>query len=55
MEINLKLHIDEVNLILQVMGDLPSKTGVFPLMQKIQAQGNEQLPPPEPEQQPTEQ
>jgi hypothetical protein len=44
MEINLKLHIDEVNLILQVMGDLPSKTGVFPLMQKIQAQGQEQMP-----------
>lgn len=44
MEITLKLAIEEVNLILNVMGDLPSKTGVFPLMQKIQAQGNEQLP-----------
>lgn len=43
MDIKLVLTDQEVNAILQVLGDLPTKTGVFPLIQKIQSQGNEQL------------
>lgn len=43
--ITLTLHTDEVNFILSVLGELPTKTGCFPLTQKIVAQSNEQLPP----------
>ena len=44
MDIQLNLTVDEVNVILAILGDQPSKTGVFPLMQKITEQGNAQLP-----------
>lgn len=39
---NLNLEINEVNFILQVLGELPSKTGAFVLIQKIEAQAREQ-------------
>jgi len=36
--IELKLSTEEVNAILQVLGELPSKTGVWPLILKIKEQ-----------------
>ena len=42
--IKLELTIDEVNAILQVLGDLPTKTGAFPLVVKIKEQADPQLP-----------
>ena len=44
MEITLKLTVEEVNSILQVLGELPSKTGAYPLMMKIKEQGEAQVP-----------
>ena len=44
MELTLKLTVEEINAILQVMGDLPTKTGAYPLVMKIKAQAEEQLP-----------
>ena len=42
--INLELSVDEVNFILQVMGELPSKSGAFPLMIKVKEQAEKQVP-----------
>ena len=42
--IKLELSIDEVNAILQVLGDLPSKTGAWPLIVKIKEQAEPQVP-----------
>jgi len=47
MELTLKLTVDEVNAILQTLGDLPSKTGAWPLIVKIKSQADPQLPKPE--------
>ena len=41
-EIELKLSVDEVNAILAVLGDLPSKTGAWILMTKIKEQADAQ-------------
>jgi hypothetical protein len=38
MEITLKLTRDEVQAILQVLGQLPTSSNAWPLMAKIQAQ-----------------
>ena len=46
MEIILKLTVEEVNFILQSMGELPSKTGVWPLIMKIKEQAEPQVPKP---------
>jgi len=46
--IKLELSIEEVNAILQVLGDLPSKTGAWPLIVKIKEQAEPQVPKPEP-------
>ena len=48
MELNLTLNLDEVNAVLQTLGNLPSSSGVFPLLLKIKQQAEAQLPPPEP-------
>jgi hypothetical protein len=45
--IKLELSIDEVNAILQVLGDLPSKTGAWPLIVKIKEQAEPQVPVPD--------
>ena len=45
--IKLELSIEEVNAILQVLGDLPSKTGAWPLIVKIKEQADPQVPVPE--------
>ena len=44
-EITLNLSIEEVNAILSVLGDLPSKTGAWPLIIKIKQQADAQKPP----------
>lgn len=44
MEVIVKLDINEVNAILSVLGDLPSKTRVYPLMVKISEQVEVQIP-----------
>ena len=41
--VNLELTIEEVNAILQVLGDLPTKTGAWPLIVKIKQQAEEQV------------
>ncbi|MFZ9905428.1 MAG: hypothetical protein ACO3GE_08495 [Steroidobacteraceae bacterium] len=46
--IKLELTIEEVNAILQVLGDLPTKTGAWPLVLKIKEQAEPQVPPSEP-------
>jgi len=43
MDISLKLTIDEVNFITSVLGDLPSRTGAWPLIVKIKEQGDPQF------------
>lgn len=43
MDIDLKLTVNEVNALLQVLGELPTKTGVFPLAVKIKQQADEQV------------
>lgn len=48
MSINLSLSIEEVNAILGVLGDLPTKSGAFPLVMKIKEQAESQLPQEEP-------
>ena len=45
--IKLELSVEEVNAILQVLGDLPSKTGAWPLIVKIKEQAEPQVPKPE--------
>jgi hypothetical protein len=49
-DMNLNLEPNEVQFIVNVLGELPSKTGAFPLLQKIVEQANAQQPSqPEPE------
>lgn len=40
----LDLTVEEVNYVIGVLGELPSKSGVFPLILKIQQQAKAQLP-----------
>lgn len=47
MEIKLTLTVEEVNSVLQVLGELPSKVGAWPLIVKIKEQAEAQLPKPE--------
>lgn len=44
MEIAIKLQLDEVNGLLNVMGQLPTSTNIWPLAAKIRQQAEEQLP-----------
>ena len=46
MEIKLTLTSDELSAIVHLLNDLPTKTNVYPLVQKIIAQANEQLEKP---------
>ena len=48
MEITLKLAVEEVNAILQTLGDLPTKTGAWILLSKIKEQADPQVPLEEP-------
>ena len=42
--INLELSIEEVNAILGVLGDLPTKTNAWVLLSKIKKQAEAQVP-----------
>lgn len=42
--ITLNLTTEEVNAVLQVLGELPSKTGAWPLIVKIQEQAKASMP-----------
>ena len=44
MEVMLKLTVEEVNGILQTLGQLPTSSGAWPLVVKIKQQAEEQLP-----------
>lgn len=44
MEINLTLNVEEVNAVLQTLGNLPTSSGAFPLLMKIKQQAKGQLP-----------
>jgi hypothetical protein len=46
-EITLTLTLDEVNGVLAGLGELPSKTGAWNLIVKIQEQAQPQIPAPE--------
>lgn len=39
----LELTVEEINAILQVLGDLPTKSGAWPLIVKIRAQAEVQV------------
>lgn len=45
--INLELSVEEVNAILGVLGDLPTKTGAWPLIVRIKEQAESQVEPEE--------
>jgi hypothetical protein len=47
--IKLELDQNEVQFILEVLGSLPSKSGCFPLIVKIQSQAQPQVEPPKEE------
>jgi hypothetical protein len=44
MELNLTLNVNEVNAILQVLGQLPTSSNAYPLLMKIKGQAEAQLP-----------
>jgi hypothetical protein len=48
MEITLKLDLQEVNAVLNVLGQMPTSTNVWPLANKIRAQAEPQVPKAEP-------
>lgn len=54
MEITLKLDLQEINAVLNVMGQLPTSTNVWPLAAKIRAQAEQQIPKEAPEDAPAQ-
>ncbi len=44
MDINLTLTVEEVNAILNTLGNLPTSSGMYPLLVKIIKQAESQLP-----------
>lgn len=48
MELNLTLNVNEVNAILQVLGQLPTSSNAYPLLMKVKGQAEAQLPEEEP-------
>jgi hypothetical protein len=47
MEVTLKMSVEEANAILQVLGQLPTSSGAYPLLLKLKAQADEQVKPAE--------
>ena len=47
MQINLALELEEVNALLNLIGQLPTSTNVWPLANKIQSITKAQLPKPD--------
>ena len=44
MDINLTLNVEEVNAVLNALGNLPTSSGMYPLLVKIVQQAESQLP-----------
>ena len=44
MDISLQLELNEVNAVLDIMGQMPTSTNIWPLAAKIRAQAEVQLP-----------
>lgn len=44
MEITLKLDLQEVNVVLDIMGQLPTSSNIWPLAAKVRAQAQAQIP-----------
>ena len=42
-QINLKLSVEEVNVVLQTLGQLPTSSGVYPLLVNIKLQADKQI------------
>jgi hypothetical protein len=49
MELIIKLELNEVNAVLDAIGQLPTHTNTWPIAAKIRAQAAEQLPQQEPQ------
>lgn len=47
-EVDLKLTAEEINFIVAVLGNLPTQSNAWPLMQKVKSQAQEQLPADQP-------
>lgn len=47
MSVKLDLEVQEVTAILQVLGQLPTSSGAYPLLLKVKAQAEEQIKPEE--------
>lgn len=43
--IQIELTVEEVNFVLQVLGELPTRTGAYPLVMRIREQAQAQQPP----------
>jgi hypothetical protein len=43
MELTLKLTVDEINAVLQTLGNLPTSSGAWPLVVKIKTQAEAQV------------
>lgn len=41
--INIKLSVEEVNIVLQTLGQLPTSSGVYPLLLNIKVQADKQI------------
>jgi hypothetical protein len=46
MELNVKLTVEELNAVLQCLGQLPTSSGVYPLLVKIRSQAEQQVKAP---------
>jgi hypothetical protein len=44
MEISIQLELNEVNAVLDILGQMPTSTNIWPLAAKIRAQAEVQLP-----------
>lgn len=49
MNLTLNLSVEEVNAVLQTLGQLPTSSGAWPLVVKIKEQAEAQLPKDQPE------
>ena len=47
MEVTLTLKVEEINAILQTLGQLPTSSGAWPLVVKIKQQADDQVKPSE--------
>lgn len=47
-QINLSLSVEEVNAVMQVLGQLPTSSNAYPLLMKIKGQAEQQVQAPQP-------